>query len=151
MVVKHVFSFDVSAEKMSRFIKWCTETAKPFFEKYPEIKSYDVFQTIAGKPMFIKEVVYEDMKAFCSMQAKGVDPETKKPKFEYHRQTLKYIENMLNNKKPCDIDLKIIDHTDQTIDLRIKGNTFKSENKPSPNYGSGSIVRSSIAASRHHK
>jgi len=70
MVVKHVFSFDVPAEKVSKFIKWCVKTGKPFFEKFPEIRSYDIYQTVAGKPTFIKEVVYEDMKAFCSMQGK---------------------------------------------------------------------------------
>jgi len=39
MVVKHVFSFDVPAEKMGNFVKWCAETSKPFFEKLPEVKS----------------------------------------------------------------------------------------------------------------
>jgi len=78
MVVKHVFCFDVPAEKMENFMKWCAETSKPFFEKYPEIRSYDVYQTIAGKPTFIKEVVYEDMKAFCSMQGKLGAPDVQK-------------------------------------------------------------------------
>lgn len=75
MVVKHVFSFDVPAEKMSNYIKWSAETAKPFFEKYREVRSYDVYQTVAGKPTFVKELVCEDMKAFCSMQGKLGDPE----------------------------------------------------------------------------
>jgi hypothetical protein len=78
MVVKHVFSFDVPAENMSNYIKWSGETAKPFFEKYPEVRSYDVYQTVAGKPTFVKEVVYEDMKAFCSMQGKLNGPEIQK-------------------------------------------------------------------------
>jgi len=78
MVVKHVFSFDVPAENMSNYIKWSGETAKPFFEKYLEVRSYDVYQTVAGKPTFVKEVVYEDMKAFCSMQGKLNGPEIQK-------------------------------------------------------------------------
>jgi len=78
MVVKHVFCFDVPAEKMGDFVKWCAQTAKPFFEKYPEVESYDVYQTIAGRPTFIKEVVYKDMKAFCSMQGKLGAPEVQK-------------------------------------------------------------------------
>ncbi len=32
MVVKHVFCFDVPAEKISNYIKWSAETAKPFLE-----------------------------------------------------------------------------------------------------------------------
>lgn len=78
MVVKHVFCFDVPAEKIANYIKWSAKIAKPFFEKYPEVRSYDVYQTVAGKPTFIKEVVYEDMKAFCSMQGKLGGPEIQK-------------------------------------------------------------------------
>lgn len=78
MVVKHVFSFDVPAEKMTNYIKWSAETAKPFFEKYPEVRSYDVYQTVAGRPTFVKEVVYEDMKAFCSVQGKLGGPDVQK-------------------------------------------------------------------------
>jgi len=74
MVVKHVFSFDVPAEKMGSFVKWCAETSKPFFEKLPEVKSYDVYQTIAGKPIFTKEVVYTDLNAFNSMWQKANYP-----------------------------------------------------------------------------
>jgi len=83
MVLKHVFCFDVPAEKMGSFIKWCTETSKPFFERYPEVKSYDVYQTMVGKPAFVKEVVYEDLKAFCSMWQKATDPEVQKVMGEF--------------------------------------------------------------------
>jgi hypothetical protein len=84
MVVKHVFSFDVPAEKIVYFAKWCAETSKPFFEKYPEVKSYDVYQTMVGKPMFVKEVVYEDLKAFCSMwQRTTTDTEIQKVNAEF--------------------------------------------------------------------
>ena len=78
MIVKHVFSFDVPADKVSNYIKWSAETAKPFFEKHPKVKSYDVYWAVAGKPTFVKEVVYEDMKTFCSMQEKLSEPETQK-------------------------------------------------------------------------
>lgn len=81
--VKHVFSFDVPAEKMSSFVKWCAETSKPFFEKLPEVKSYDVYQTMIGKPTFMKEVVYEDLKAFCSMWQKAGDPKIQKVMAEF--------------------------------------------------------------------
>jgi len=83
MVVKHVFSFDVPAEKMSSFVKWCAETAKPVFEKYPEVKSYDVYQTIAGKPTFVKEVVYKDLKSFVSMWQKSAYPKIQKVMGEF--------------------------------------------------------------------
>lgn len=78
MVLKHVFSFDVPAEEMNNFVKWCIETSKPFFEKFPEIKSYNVYQTMAGKPTFVKEVVYEDLRAFCSMWQKASDPKVQR-------------------------------------------------------------------------
>jgi len=78
MVVKHVFSFDVPAEKMGNFVKWCAETSKPFFEKLPEVKSYDVYQAIVGKPTFVKEVVYADLNAFNSMWQKASDPKVQK-------------------------------------------------------------------------
>ena len=83
MVVKHVFSFDVPAEKMNSFVKWCAETSKPFFEKLPEVKAYDVYQTIAGKPTFVKEVVYQDLKAFNSMWQKTNDPKIQKVMGEF--------------------------------------------------------------------
>lgn len=82
MVMKHVFCFDVSAEKMSNFVQWCAETSKPFFEKLPEVQSYDVYQTMAGKPTFVKEVVYEDL-AFCSMWQKSNDPKIQKVMGEF--------------------------------------------------------------------
>jgi len=78
VVVKQVFSFDVPAEKIENYVKWSAETAKPFFEKYPEVRSYDVYQMVDGKPAFVKEMVYEDMKAFDSIQAKMGDPEIQK-------------------------------------------------------------------------
>ena len=75
MVLNHIVCFDIPAEKVSGYIKWSAETAKPLFEKHPEVRSYDVYQTVAGKPTFIKEVVYKNMEAFCSMQAKLGQPE----------------------------------------------------------------------------
>jgi hypothetical protein len=83
MVVKHVFNFDVPAEKMGNFIKWCAEISKPFFEKLPEVKSYDVYQTMVGKPAFVKEVVYEDLKAFYNMWQKANDPKIQKVMGEF--------------------------------------------------------------------
>jgi hypothetical protein len=83
MVVKHVFCFDVPAEKMGNFVKWCTETSKPFFEKLPEVKSYDVYQTIAGKPTFVKEVIYPDLNAFNSLWQKASDPNIQKVMGEF--------------------------------------------------------------------
>jgi len=83
MVFKHVFCFDVPAEKMTVFIKWCTDTSKSFFEKYSEIMSYDVYQTIAGKATFIKETVYKDMKAFCNIQGKLGVPKVQKVLSEF--------------------------------------------------------------------
>jgi hypothetical protein len=78
MVVKHVFCFDVPAENMGNFVKWCADTSKPFFEKLPEVKSYDVYQTVAGKPTFVKEVVCADLNAFNSMWQKASDPMVQK-------------------------------------------------------------------------
>jgi len=78
----------------------------------------------------------------------GLDSVSKKPKFEYHKQRIEYVRQIQN------IDLNsqnIIDPNGQGIDLEINGNTFKSENKSFSDSCSGSIVRSSIAASRHHK
>jgi hypothetical protein len=83
MVVKHVFSFDVPAEKIASFAKWCAETSKPFFEKFPEVKSYDVYQTMVGKPGFAKEVVYTDLNAFNSMWQKANDPKVQKVMAEF--------------------------------------------------------------------
>jgi len=78
----------VPAEKMSGYIKWSVETAKSFFEKYPEIRSYDVSPTVAGKPTFTKEIVYVDMKAFCSMQGKLGEPEIQKVVGEFFRYVM---------------------------------------------------------------
>jgi hypothetical protein len=50
---------------------------------------------------------------------------------------------------PSNIDQNNVELTSPNINLKVKGNTFKFENKPSFIGGSGSIVRSSIAASRH--
>jgi hypothetical protein len=36
MATKHVFSFDVPAEQMSSFDRWCDETSKPFSENHSE-------------------------------------------------------------------------------------------------------------------
>jgi len=83
LTVKHMFSFDVPAEKMGNFVKWCTETSKPFFEKLPEVKSYDVYQTIAGKPTFVKEVIYADLNAFNSLWQKASDPSIQKVMGEF--------------------------------------------------------------------
>lgn len=37
-----------------------------------------MYQTVAGRPTFIKEVVYENMEAFCSMQGKMGEAEIQK-------------------------------------------------------------------------
>jgi len=83
LVVKHVFSFDVPAEKIANFAKWCTETSKPFFEKLPEVKSYDVYRTMVGKHAFVKEVVYKDLTAFYNMWQKASDPKLQKVMGEF--------------------------------------------------------------------
>jgi len=68
---------------MVGFVKWCAETSKPFFEKLTEVESYDVYQTIAGKPTFMKEVVYSDLNAFNSMWQKANDPQIQKVMGEF--------------------------------------------------------------------
>ena len=70
MVIKLLYEFDVPAEKTGTFVKWCAETAVPFFKKMPEIKSIHYNQTIVGKPMFVKEVIFEDLNAWNSMMQK---------------------------------------------------------------------------------
>ena len=84
MVAKHVFSFDILAEKMGNFAKRCAETSKPFFKKSPEVKSYDVYQTITGKPTLMKEAIYEDLKAFYSLRQKTNDPKIQKVTGEFY-------------------------------------------------------------------
>jgi hypothetical protein len=64
MVVKPVFSLDVSPEKALAYMEFSAKVAKPFFEGGSEIMPYDVFQTVVGRPVFTKEIVYKDMDAF---------------------------------------------------------------------------------------
>lgn len=78
MVVKHVFSFDVPPEKVPAYMEFSAKVAKPFFENWPGINSYDVFQTVVGRPVFTKEIVYKDMDAFSRAQAKLGEPEAQK-------------------------------------------------------------------------
>lgn len=52
MVVKHVFSLDVSPEKVLAYMEFSAKVAKPFFEGWSEIMPYDVFQTDVGRPVF---------------------------------------------------------------------------------------------------
>ncbi len=78
-----MFSFDVPVERMLNFVKWCTETSKPFFEGFPEIESYDVYQTMVGKHTFVKEVVYKDFTAFYNMWQKASDPKVQKVMAEF--------------------------------------------------------------------
>ena len=74
-----------------------------------------------------------------------------KPVFKYHRQDPTYVHGLLNRKEKIDPSSQInIDPAGQNVDPGTGGNTFKSENKRSLSGGSGSIVRSSIAASRHN-
>ena len=87
MVVKHVFSFDVSPEKVPAYMEFSAKIAKPFFEKWPEISSYDVFQTVVGRPVFTKEIVYKDMDAFSKAQAKLGDSEAQKVAGEFFSYT----------------------------------------------------------------
>ena len=70
-----------------------------------------------------------------------------KPVFKYHRQDPEYVLNLLRQKRS--IDLNNVDLTGHSVDHKQEGNTFKFESKPSISSCSGSIVRSSIAASRH--
>ena len=76
-----------------------------------------------------------------------------KPRFEYHKQSFEYVQRFLNqNQSPIDLnDPKTIDPMIDQVDLKVLGNVFKSENQSSSNTCSGSIVRSSIVASRPHK
>ena len=76
----------------------------------------------------------------------GLDSVSKKPRFEYHKQRLDYVKSIMEIDRPASIDL--IGHN---VDLELKGNTLKFENKSSSSPCSGSIVRSSIVASRPHK
>ena len=69
-----------------------------------------------------------------------------KPVFKHHRQDPEYVLKLL--RRIDQSDQNNIDHSGQTIDLEVEVNRFKSENKSHFNQGSGSIVRSSIVASR---
>ncbi len=74
-----------------------------------------------------------------------------KPEFKYHRQDPRYVLRLLKREEAIrHCGQHDIGHAGQIVDPRTGGNTFKSENKRSLSGGSGSIVRSSIAASRHN-
>jgi hypothetical protein len=69
-----------------------------------------------------------------------------KPLFKYHRQDPEHVFKLLRQIDQS--DQNNIDHPGQTNYLEVEVNRFKSENKAHFNQGSGSIVRSSIVASR---
>jgi len=84
MAVKHIFSFDVPAEKVAAYLKWSKEKAVPYFEAWPSVISYDVYQTIAGSPTFTKEMVYKDLAAFKDAQEfAATDPEAQRTVGEF--------------------------------------------------------------------
>jgi hypothetical protein len=74
-----------------------------------------------------------------------------KPVFKYQSQEPEYVHKLLRQKGRIDhIGQNNIDLTGHSVDHKLEGNTFKFECKPSVSSCSGSIVRSSIAASRHN-
>ena len=75
MFVKHVFYFDVSVDRLGNFFDWTHKTAKPFYKKFPGVKSFNVYRTIAGKPSFTMEVEYENLDAFNNQWQKVDDPQ----------------------------------------------------------------------------
>ena len=56
----------------------------------------------------------------------GLDPVTKKPRFEYHKQSIQYVENILNNKKTT-ANIDLIDQ--KTVDLNLNKNDSFSKNE----------------------
>ena len=63
----------------------------------------------------------------------GLDPSTKKPRFEYHKQSLDYVQRILNTKQDNQ-NIDLIDHNNH--DQNLNNSSFFTENK-----GAGSLAR----------
>jgi hypothetical protein len=89
MVVKLLLEFDVPAEKMTTFVKLAAETWVPAFKKFPEIKDIHYNQTVAGKPMVVKELTFADLNAWTSFMQKYLsDPKMQKIVGEFYSFTV---------------------------------------------------------------
>jgi hypothetical protein len=60
LVVKLVFRHDVVPGKLEAYLEWSKRSIK-MFEALPFIKSYDVYQSIAGARLITKEIILGDI------------------------------------------------------------------------------------------
>ena len=72
--MKYVLSFDILPGKANEFWQFMERTAVPFWRKFPEVRSFEVYATVGGRALYEAQIEFPDYTVFERIHS---DPEWK--------------------------------------------------------------------------